>query len=283
MRKLLQFFRQHSSLFVYLCYAALCLILLFGFNPYQQSVYFSSASRIAGSLYDLSGAVTGYFGLQKANNELLVQNGKLQNELAVLRNTLAQYQARDTLSQLPFSVVNIDTSRIIVARVINNSVARRNNSITIDKGMRDGVFPEMGLVDQNGVVGVVSSASSGYAVALSLLNPHLRISCKIKNTQHIGSLAWDGKSIHHAELEELPEYITVNVGDTIVTSGYSGAFPEGLVVGYVEDTRKEKRNNFYALTIRLAADFSALNFVRVVEYHKPSEQIYIEEEAQNYE
>ena len=222
MRKLLQIFRQHSSLFVYLCYAALCLILLFGFNPYQQSVYFSSASRIAGStLYDLSGAVTGYFGLQKANNELLVQNGKLQNELAVLRNTLAQYQARDTLSQLPFSVVNIDTSRIIVARVINNSVARRNNSITIDKGMRDGVFPEMGLVDQNGVVGVVSSASSGYAVALSLLNPHLRISCKIKNTQHIGSLAWDGKSIHHAELEELPEYITVNVGDTIVTSGYS--------------------------------------------------------------
>ena len=283
MRKLLQFFRQHSSLFVYLCYAALCLILLFGFNPYQQSVYFSSASRIAGSLYDLSGAVTGYFGLQKANNELLVQNGKLQNELAVLRNTLAQYQARDTLSQLPFSVVNIDTSRIIVARVINNSVARRNNSITIDKGMRDGVFPEMGLVDQNGVVGVVSSASSGYAVALSLLNPHLRISCKIKNTQQIGSLAWDGKSIHHAELEELPEYITVNVGDTIVTSGYSGAFPEGLVVGYVEDTRKVKKNNFYALTIRLAADFSALNFVRVVEYHKPSEQIYIEEEAQNYE
>ena len=283
MRKLLQFFRQHSSLFVYLCYAALGLILLFGFNPYQQSVYFSSASRIAGSLYDLSGAVTGYFGLQKANNELLVQNGKLQNELAVLRNTLAQYQARDTLSQLPFSVVNIDTSRIIVARVINNSVARRNNSITIDKGMRDGVFPEMGLVDQNGVVGVVSSASSGYAVALSLLNPHLRISCKIKNTQHIGSLAWDGKSIHHAELEELPEYITVNVGDTIVTSGYSGAFPKGLVVGYVEDTRKVKKNNFYALTIRLAADFSALNFVRVVEYHKPSEQIYIEEEAQNYE
>lgn len=283
MRKLLQFFRQHSSLFVYLCYVALCLILLFGFNPYQQSVYFSSASRVAGSLYDLSGAVTGYFGLQKANNELLAQNGKLQEELAVLRNTLALYQAHDTLSQLPLPPANIDTSRLIVARVINNSVARRNNCITIDKGRRDGVFPEMGLVDQNGVVGVVSSASSDYAVALSLLNPHLRISCKIKNTQHIGSLAWNGTSVHHAELEELPEYITVNVGDTIVTSGYSGAFPEGLVVGFVEDTRKVKKNNFYVITIRLAADFSALNFVRVVEYHKPVEQILIEKEAQSYE
>lgn len=283
MRKLLQFFLRHSSLFVYLCYAALCLILLFGFNPYQQSVYFSSASRMAGSLYALSGAVTGYFGLQKANNELLAQNGKLQDELAVLRNTLALYQVQDTLSPQRLPALAGDTSRMIIARVINNSIARKNNYLTLDKGVRDGVFPEMGLVDHNGVVGVVSSVSDGYAVALSLLNPNLRISCKIKNTQHIGSLAWDGRDIAHAGLEELPEYIDVSVGDTIVTSGYSGAFPEGLVVGYVEDTRKVKKNNFYVLTIRLAADFSALNFVRVVEHRKPVEQVQLEEEVQHYE
>ena len=188
MRKLIQFFVRHSSVFIYLCYAALCLILLFGFNPYQQSVYFSSASRVAGSLYSLSGAITGYFGLQKANNELLAQNGKLQNELAVLRNTLARYQAEDSLSRISVPAVTGDTTNMIIARVINNSIARKNNYITIDKGNRDGVFPEMGLVDQNGVVGVVSSASSGYAVALSLLNPNLRISCKVKNTHYIGSL-----------------------------------------------------------------------------------------------
>ncbi len=283
MRKLIQFFVRHSSVFVYLCYAVLCLILLFGFNPYQQSVYFSSASRIAGSLYSFSGAVTGYFGLQKANNELLAQNGKLQNELAVLRNALARYQAEDSLSRISVPAVTGDTTNMIIARVINNSIARKNNYITIDKGSRDGVFPEMGIVDQNGVVGVVSSASSGYAVALSLLNPNLRISCKVKNTHYIGSLVWSGEDVHYAGLEELPEYMTVNVGDTIVTSGYSGAFPEGLVVGYVEDTRRVKKNNFYVLTIRLAADFSSLNFVRAVDHRKSVEQTQIEEEVQRYE
>ena len=176
-----------------------------------------------------------------------------------------------------------DTTNMIIARVINNSIARKNNYITIDKGNRDGVFPEMGLVDQNGVVGVVSSASSGYAVALSLLNPNLRISCKVKNTHYIGSLVWNGENAHYAGLEELPEYMIVNVGDTIVTSGYSGAFPEGLVVGYVENTRKVKKNNFYVLTIRLAADFSSLNFVRAVDHRKSVEQIQIEEEVQRYE
>ena len=211
------------------------------------------------------------------------QNVKLQNELAVLRNPLARYQAVDSLSRISVPAVTGDTTNMIIARVINNSIARKNNYITIDKGNRDGVFPEMGLVDQNGVVGVVSSASSGYAVALSLLNPNLRISCKVKNTHYIGSLVWNGENAHYAGLEELPEYMIVNVGDTIVTSGYSGAFPEGLVVGYVENTRKVKKNNFYVLTIRLAADFSSLNFVRAVDHRKSVEQIQIEEEVQRYE
>ena len=96
-------------------------------------------------------------------------------------------------------------------------------------------------------------------------------------------MVWDGNDISCAGLEELPEYIDVQVGDTVVTSGYSGAFPEGLVVGYVEDAHKVKKNNFYVLTVRLAADFSALNFVRVVEHRKPAEQVRLEEEVQHYE
>lgn len=108
------------------------------------------------------------------------QNGKLQNELAVLRNTLARYQAEDSLSRISVPAVTGDTTNMIIARVINNSIARKNNYITIDKGNRDGVFPEMGLVDQNGVVGVVSSASSGYAVALSLLTQFAASAARLK-------------------------------------------------------------------------------------------------------
>ncbi|MBQ8422740.1 MAG: rod shape-determining protein MreC [Coprobacter sp.] len=280
MRKLIQFFITHGSLFAYLCYAAICLILLFTFNPYQQSVYFSSAARISGSVYALSGTVTGYFGLQKANRELLAQNGKLQSELAVLRNTLALREAEDTLSR--WVVPAVYPARVIVAKIVNNSVANKNNYITIDKGRSDGVVPEMGIVDQNGVVGVISTSSSGYAVALSLLNPNLRISCKVQGSENIGSLIWTGEDTRHAILEELTTNAVVNVGDTIVTSGFSSAFPEGLTVGYVVDAKK-KREKFFSVKVRLAADFSTLNFVQVVDNRRPLEQKQIEEEAHRYE
>lgn len=280
MRKLIQFFITHGSLFVYLCYVAICLILLFTFNPYQQSVYFSSAARISGSVYALSGTVTGYFGLQKANRELLAQNGKLQSELAVLRNTLALREAEDTLSWC--IVPEGYPARAIVAKIVNNSVANKNNYITIDKGRSDGVAPEMGIVDQNGVVGVISTASSGYAVALSLLNPNLRISCKVRGSDNIGSLIWTGDDTRHAILEELTTNAVVNVGDTIVTSGFSSAFPEGLTVGYVVDTKK-KREKFFSVKVRLAADFSTLNFVQVVDNRRPLEQKQIEKEKHRYE
>ena len=234
MRKLIRFFLNHSSALVYLCYVTLGLVLLFRFNAYQQSVGFTSAGRIAGSVYSLSGAVTGYFGLQRTNNELLAQNGKLQDELAVLRDAVARAQAVDTLRAAAAG----SPENSVIAKVINNSVSRRNNYITLDKGKADGIAPEMGLADQNGVVGVVAAVSPQYAVALSLLNSNLRISCKIKRTGHIGSLSWRGEDVRYAGLDDLAEYIEVNAGDTVVTSGYSAAFPEGLIVGFFEDVQK---------------------------------------------
>lgn len=279
MRRLIRFFLNHSSVFVYLCYVTFGLVLLFRFNAYQQSVYFTSANCVAGTVYSLSGAVTGYFGLQRTNNELLAQNGKLEEELAVLRNAIALMQQGDSSSvSLPET-----GKRQLIAKVINNSVSRRNNYITIDKGRSDGVASEMGLVDQNGVVGVISAVSPGYAVALSLLNPNLRVSCKIKGSGHIGSLVWTGEDIRYASLDDLSSYVEVNVGDTVVTSGYSGVFPEGLTVGYIEDARKVKKEKFFSLTVRLAADFSTLNYVRVVDNRKPLEQTEIEEEVSGYE
>ncbi len=282
MRKLIKFFISHGSTFVYLGYVVICLILLFTFNPYQQSVYFSSASRMAGSLYSLAGSVTGYFNLQETNQELLAQNGKLIEELAVLRNTLALHQAEDTLFRVP-NLQSMAYYRPIIAKVVNNSVAKKNNYITIDKGSRNGVGSEMGLVDHNGVVGVVSVVSSGYAVALSLLNPNLRISCKVKGSENIGSLIWSGDDTRFAILEELTTNTAVAVGDTVVTSGYSSAFPEGLIVGYVENASKVKKEKFYSVKVRLATDFSTINYVRVVGNIRPHEQIILEKEVLRYE
>ena len=151
----------------------------------------------------------------------------------------------------------------IVARAINSSTTRPFNYITIQKGELDGVKPEMGVVDRNGVVGIVNITGKHTARIISLLNPHLRLSCKVKGSQHVGSLTWDGRDAAHALLEELPRHAKFHKGDTIVTSGFSTSFPEGVPVGVVESGVRGADDNFYSLRIKLFTDFSTLSYVRV--------------------
>ena len=151
-----------------------------------------------------------------------------------------------------------------VAHVINNSISRPFNYLTINKGARDGIRPELGVIDQNGVVGIVSNVGQGSARVISLLNPHFRLSCKIKRSDYFGSLVWDGQSPEEALLEELPRHTVFNIGDTIVTSGYSAVFPAGLPVAVVLDDNTDKNQNFFSLRVKLLADFTTLGNVQVV-------------------
>ena len=152
----------------------------------------------------------------------------------------------------------------VTAHVINNSISRPYNYITLDKGANDGVKPELGVIDQNGVVGIVSAVGPGSARVISLLNPNLRLSCKIKNSEHFGSLVWGGNDPRTALLEELPRHTVYEPGDTIVTSGYSAVFPPGLPVGVILDDGLNHNENFFTLKIRLFADFTALSNVQIV-------------------
>ena len=151
-----------------------------------------------------------------------------------------------------------------IAHVINNSISRPYNYITIEKGSLDGIEPEMGVVDVNGVVGIVNKVTDHTARIISVLNPNLRLSCKVLGSDHIGSLVWDGEDSRFAVLEELPRHAVYNVGDTIVTSGFSSAFPEGVAVGTVKEELRYHDDNFHALRVELFTDFSTLSTVRVV-------------------
>ena len=261
MNNLLNFFVKHSAWFIFAIYVILSLVLLFKDNPYQQSVYLTSANSVSAAVYKAFNGITSYFHLRGINESLQERNAALEMELIELRGQLSEMalHSPDSLHQPALKQYSF-----VMAHVISNSIAQTNNYITIDRGHLDGVSPEMGVIDQNGVVGIVNVVGPHAARVISLLNPHIRLSCKLRASGFYGSLVWDGKSPQHAVLEELPKHLNWHKGDTIVTSGYSAVFPEGIIVGTVEGLARGMSDSFVSLRIRLTTNFSQLSNVRVI-------------------
>jgi hypothetical protein len=265
MRNLFEFLLKRSAWIVFLIYVVLCFVLLFNNNPYQRSRYLSSSNALVSGLNSATTSVTGYFGLRTENVDLLYQNGRLQNEVIELSRELNALRLQldgDSLRRIATPAA----PDFIMAQVIRNSIAHTHNYITIDKGRADGICPEMGVVNQQGVVGIVSTVGEHASVLISVLNPKLRLSCKVKGYDYFGSLVWDGVSSDYALLEEVPSHIEFTPGDTIVTSGFSTAFPEGIAVGMVDKYVIYEYGRLATLRIRLFADIADLNHVRVLKF-----------------
>lgn len=244
-------------------YVVVSCVLLFSDNPYQRSVYLSSANAVNSKIYQTSTNITSYFNLRDINEDLQRRNADLELELINMRSRIDKLEENNyALNVHPDSA--LQRYHFIVAHVINNNIHRRHNYITINKGALDGVKPEMGVVDQNGVVGKVDLVANHSSRIISLLNDNLRISCKVKGTQQIGSLVWHGNNSEFAYLEELPLHYTFHKGDTVVTSGFSTSFPEGVPVGIIDSEVKDYDDNFYTLKIKLSTDFSRLGVVRLI-------------------
>lgn len=263
MRNLLEFLMRYSHCFLFVLLEVVCCVLLFRFNNYQGSVYFSSANRVCGTLYDISGDITGYFHLKAVNDTLTDRNLDLEHEVATLRATLAELTADSTMTDSMSRAALADYRRI-KAHVVNNTLDRADNFITIDRGSADGIRPEMGVVSGKGIVGIVGKTASRHSLVISLLNSQSNISCKIKNSDYFGYLRWDGHDVRYTYLRDMPRHAECHKGDTIVTSGYSSIFPEGLFVGVVEDIADSNDGLSYLLKVRLATDFGRLRDVRVI-------------------
>lgn len=241
---------------------------------------FSSANVITGHITSVSGFVTSYLNLRDINRELLERNGQLEMELLELQDQLEMMRADtalfvgfapDSTGQFPYSFVMAD--------VVNNSVTYLSNYITVNKGRKDGVEPDMGVVSERGVVGIVSTVSAHFSVVIPLLNPKFKLSCKVLGSSYFGTLSWNGRNARFANLDELPRHVEFEKGDTIVTSGYSAIFPSGIIVGKVVNFEKQHDDNFYSLEVELATDFQALNNVRIIKNYRQAEQKNTEREA----
>ena len=256
MRTLFAFFRKYYFFFLFLILEGICIILINNHNPYQRTHIINSSNSITGSINSIYAFIDEYFDLKKTNNILYQENANLRNILDNFKNI------PDTLLNEYFSE---DSSFIYIpAKVINNSVNKRSNYIMLNKGRKQGVDVDMGVISPRGIVGVVIEVSNNYSTVLSLLHKDSRISAKIKKNNHLANLVWPGNNYREATLQDVPTHLQLFKGDTIITSGYSFLFPEGIILGYVKEYKRGNENNFNEAVIELTEDFNGLRFVYVI-------------------
>ncbi len=262
MKNLLNFLIKYGTWILFVFYVIISCVLLFSRNAYQQSVYLTSANDVTSTVNIATSQVTGYFHLRAINESLQASNANLENEVLNLRHQLAEYQT--LLADTLHSKISTERFDYIPAAVINNSVRHPRNYFSINRGANDGVKTGMGVVDQNGVVGIVNVTGARTSRVISLLNETQHFSVKIKDTNFIGSLAWKGDDPAIAYMEQVPRHAKFHTGDTIVTSGYSTTFPEGIPIGTIMNRIKGSDDNFFILKIKLNSDFRALSVVRII-------------------
>ena len=271
MRNLLNFLIKYNHWFLFLFLEVVCFILLIRFNNYQQSVYFTSANAVSGNIYEVTSSVTSYFHLKSENDDLLDRNMLLVQQIANLEKALTDFKL-DTMQITSIRALDNKDYTVYKANVINNSLNRIDNYITIDKGSSTGIKPDMGVVDRNGVVGIVYKTSPSFSLVIPILNSKSSLSCKIQESDYFGHLKWDDGDSRFAYLRDVPRHAEFKLGDTVVTSGYSTVFPEGIIVGTIDDMYDSNDGLSYTLKVKLATDFGKLYNVRVIARNSQQEQ-----------
>lgn len=237
-------------------------------NNYHRSVFLSTSNVVSGNVFNNVDMVTGYFNLRHNNDLLSEQNTALKNQLLEMSNRMSTYQ--DTVQDSIYIDADKDY-HYIRAKVIGNTVNKFQNYITLNKGERDGVKPDMGVVCSEGIVGVVQTVSKNFCVVLSLLNPQSKISCRLDSCKNFGSLVWDGVNPMYASLEEIPRHVPVRLNETLSTSGFSSIFPEGIPAGKVVEKELTESDNFYSIKVELSTDFRRLSYVDIIVFANSTE------------
>lgn len=280
MRNLLEFLAKYNHWFVFLILEVVSMVLLFQYNSYQGSAWFSSANAVTGKLYEWDANVETFFSLTKMNQELTQRNAYLEQEVQKLSDSLVSV-TKDSSIYHRDQFALLRNYRLIPAKVVTNSVDKPGNLMTIDKGSADGIHKDMGVISGTGVVGIVYLVAEHYAIVIPVLNTKSNISCMIQNRGYFGYLRWKGGVSDLAYLEEVPRHAHFKLGDYVVTSGYSAVFPPGVRVGRILHVFNSADGLSYRVQLRLSTDFARLRDVCVIDDAAMKERLEIMRAAQD--
>ena len=279
MRNVFLFIRRHFNFLFFLVLQIIALSFLFRYNKFHEAAFLNVSTEITGRLNEKYNGIEYYFQLKKTNESLVQENLHLRQQLK------ENYEAPDSDRRLFYDTIRIDTGRnirkwlMMEAKVVNNTITLPTNYLTIHRGFRQGVHPNMGVTGPQGIVGSVINVSENFAVVMSVLHPNFHIVAQLRKGGENGTLYWDGISPSFISMRGVPRSANVMVGDTVVTSQISYLFSANLLVGTVAEIVPDNTSNFYNLKIRLATNFSNIEYAYVIDNLQYEEQKRLEDSA----
>lgn len=278
MRALLEFIAKYYHWMLFVVLEGVSLVLLFQFNRYQHSLWLTAVTETVSQAHEAEAKALRYLTLGKVNEQLTRRNNILEYNLAEALREI-ETLSHDSTGTERLQADRMEGIELIPAKVVTNSVMRRNNLITISAGAADGVREEMGVVCGTGLVGIVLLTSEHFSIVLPLLNNRSHISCRLRGSEFFGHLTWDGINPLYAQLDDIPRHARFNIGDIVETSGFSSVFPPGIFVGKVEAIGNSDDGLSYKLRVHLATDFATLQDVSVVAQQFQPEVRELEQQA----
>jgi rod shape-determining protein MreC len=262
--------------FLFLILEVISLILIVQNNQYQKSSFINTTNEISGNILTSFNNISQYFSLKEANRKLSEENARLLSESKkyFMKTEDRIFYYNDTLYRQQYQFVS--------AKVIRNSTNKRNNFLTLNKGSNQGVEVGMGVITSTGIVGIVKEVSYNFSSVISVLNKEIKVSAKMKKNGHIGTVIWEGGDYQHGKLIDVPTHVKPAIGDTIISSGFSTSFPEGILIGTISDFKIEKGDNFYTITIKFSTDYNSISYAYVIRNIMKNELDKLEKN-QNYD
>jgi rod shape-determining protein MreC len=275
MRNLLIFITKYNAFFLFVIFEVSSLIIYINYNSFQKAAFINSANEVTGNFYSRVNEFYRYLSLKDVNDSLARENARLRSQLksSFYIDTVSKHKVIDTIYKQQYEY--------IVARVINNSVNRSNNYLTINRGSRQGIAKGMGVICNLGIIGKVVFVSDHFAVVQSLLHKDSQFSAMLSKGKEIGRIEWsDDLDPHKGILKDVSNNAAPKLGEMVVTSGYS-LFPEGIPIGKISSLRTKSGGYSLNMEVALAVDFSKLQYVNVVENKFSKEQTGLEAQEKN--